>query len=426
MIESSYAQLMTRLLSVNKHGGIKLGLDNVQRLNTLLGNPAHAFPSIHVAGTNGKGSVVTKIAAALQAAGLRVGLYTSPHIACFRERIRVDGSMISEAEVEKHLTTLFALTEEHQIPATFFELTTMMAFSHFVDEDIDIAVIETGLGGRFDATNIVRTKLSVITSISLEHTEILGNTIEEIACEKAGIIKPNVPVVIGPRVPLNTIKKIAKELNSPCIQVKGSFSDFHAENDAVAKMALETIEAPPHVIARGLRATPPCRMQIFSDIQLALKFKHIRLPDAIVLDVAHNPDGIKWLLQSLKRRFPNRRLRFVIGLSKNKDIHGCFDLLKNTVTHYHLVESQNDRAASIDYLKTSLLSVGVSQEDISCEESISAGILHALIEAGEKKEVVIVCGTFFIMAEARKALGIIEPQDHADMNERSYSQTFTR
>jgi len=416
MIKSSYAQLLARLLAVSKHGGVKMGLDNVLRLNTLLNNPAQAFPSIHVAGTNGKGSVVTKIATSLQKTGLRVGLYTSPHIACFRERIRVDGTMISEKQVEKHLKTLFDLKEQHQIPATFFEITTLMAFLHFVEEDIDIAVIETGLGGRLDATNIVRSKLSVITSISLEHTEFLGNSIEEITREKAGIIKPSVPIVIGPRVPLKTIQEISKPFNSPCIQVKGSYKDFQDENEAIARKALETIEVPPHIIARGLKTMPPCRMQVFSDIQLALKFKNITLPDSVVLDVAHNPDGIQHLLQSLKRRFPQRPLRFVIGLSKNKDFEGCFERLKDVVVHYHLVESTNERAASVDTLQTSMLSVGIQEHCISCEESVSAGVVNALTTAGSKKEVVVVCGTFFIMAEARKALGIIEPQDPADLN----------
>jgi dihydrofolate synthase / folylpolyglutamate synthase len=418
----TYSALLKRLLNVNQQGGIKLGLNNCLRLDALLNNPSQAFSSIHVAGTNGKGSVVTKIAAALQADGKRVGLYTSPHISSFRERIKINGQMISEESVQKHLSLLFKLIDSHQIPATFFELTTMLAFKYFAENGIDIAVLEVGLGGRLDATNIVNPLLSVITSISLEHTEILGNTLEEITLEKAGIIKPFAPVVIGPRVPKRVIDKIAKERLSPCIHVDGIFADFHMENHAIAKKALEAINVNSNAIEAGLKAAPPCRLEIFNAVQLDALFTPP--PKAIILDVAHNPDGISHLLKAIKSRFPKDKIRVVLGLSKNKDLTGCLSLLKSAATHFHLVETNNGRGARKEDLQSLLRQLGVDQSAISCAETVAAAIHQAAKLAGGCNEIILICGTFFIMGAARKTLGIQEAEDPEDLNERLSSSTY--
>jgi dihydrofolate synthase / folylpolyglutamate synthase len=408
----NYPQLLEHLYSINKLGGMKLGLKNCLDLDRLLKNPSKAFPSIHVAGTNGKGSVSTKTAAAYEAAGYKVGLYTSPHLSSFRERIRINGRMISENEVERHMNRLFSICQEHGINATFFELTTLMAFMHFAAEKIDYAVLETGLGGRLDATNIVTPILSIITSISLEHTEILGNTIEEIALEKAGIIKPFVPVVIGPRVPFEVIKPAALEKNSPFTQVEGHFPDFHEENCAIAKQALEILGLPAEAVSIGLNALPPCRLQTFSEKELVAAGFSKPLPKAIILDVAHNPDGMRHLLKAIRHRYAKDPLRFVLGLSSNKDIAGCLNAMKEEASAFHLVEAANDRAAPKEQLAKELSKLGV--EKVFCEQNISAAIGNAIKQA--TNEVVIVCGTFFIMDEARRALGIEEPQDLLDMN----------
>lgn len=414
----SYHQLIQRLHSVNLHGGIKLGLDNCLRLNEALEFPAHAFPSIHIAGTNGKGSVTLKIATALQATGLQVGLYTSPHIACFRERIRINNEMISEENVQKHLSHLFQLTEKHQIPATFFELTTLLAFAYYAEKKVDVAVIETGLGGRLDATNILKPKLSIITSISLDHTEILGATIEQIALEKAGIIKPSIPVVIGPRVPVQIVEAVAKKNFSKCIVVEGIYHNFQDENNAIAKAALSYMNIPDEAIQKGLQTSPPCRFQTWDCNQLAAQFPNIPVPKALILDVAHNPDGIIHLLSSIKNHFPSQSIRFIIGLSKNKDLLSCLNLLKNVGCHFHLVEaSNNPRASSKEVLQNCLLSIGIPISKISLEESVFSAITNATHSAGQLNQIVVACGTFFIMAEARAALGLKEPQDFYQMNE---------
>lgn len=415
----SYSQILKRLLSVNLTGGIKLGLKNCQDMDQLLGNPSQAFPSIHVAGTNGKGSVSTKIAAACEAEGYKkVGLYTSPHLSCFRERIRINGQIISENEVEKHLNTLFSLCDFHRIKATFFELTTLLAFMHFAAENVDIAVLETGLGGRLDATNIAKPRLCVITSISLEHTEILGDTIEKIAREKAGIIKPSIPVVIGPNVPLDIIRPIALEHGSPCIQVNGEFADYHEENGSIAKQAMEMIELSEKAIHAGLKALPPCRLQTFLKADLSQSGFSEPLPEAVILDVAHNPNGLTELLKAIRKRYPNKSIRIVLGLSSNKDIIGCLNVIKNEASAFHLTEGANERAAPKEQLAKELASLGVEKDRIYCERSIGSAVSRAIQCAGEKNEIVIVCGTFFIMGQARQALGINEPFDPTDMNEK--------
>ena len=212
---SRYDTLVRKLYRVNLYNVVKMGLMNIETLHTVMGNPMptervspqatktkKSFPSvIHVAGTNGKGSTSFKIAKALELSGLKVGLFVSPHISSFRERIQVNGSIISEEDVSTLLPMIYSACEANDIPATFFEIATAMAFKHFEQSNVDVVVLETGFGGRLDSTNIVRPDLSVITSIGLEHTRILGDTIDLIGREKAGIMKKGIPVLVGPNCP---------------------------------------------------------------------------------------------------------------------------------------------------------------------------------------------------------------------------------
>jgi dihydrofolate synthase/folylpolyglutamate synthase len=419
----SYDQILHKLLHINYFKGVKLGLKNAQDLDRLLNHPSQSFPSIHIAGTNGKGSVSTKIAAAHQAAGLKVGLFTSPHIACFRERICIDRQMIPEKSVETHLNTLFAICKQHEIQATFFELTTLLAFMYFAEEKVDLAVLEVGLGGRLDATNIAKTILSVITSISLEHTQILGNTIEEITIEKAGIIKPSVPVVIGPRVSKNIINSMANAKKCFCIQVEGEFENYHQENSAIAKQVCDLFKLSVNAIEHGLKALPPCRMEIFSKNDLANAGFTFPLPETVILDVAHNPDGLMQLLKAIRNQYKNIPLRFVIGLSSNKDIESCLYVTKNEVIGWHLVEANNGRALPKEILAQEMLKIGIAENQMVSESSIESAVKNAIKIAGKQNEIIVICGTFFIMAEARKALGIYEPQDPQDVNERNVVHT---
>lgn len=399
-----YLDLIRHLLAINISQGMKLGLSNMEQLQKELGYPDRTFRSIHVAGTNGKGSVCIKIAAALENAGYKVGLYTSPHISSFRERIKINQQMISEEAIEKILPPLFRLIEEKNIPATFFEITTLLALLYFAQEKVDYAVLETGLGGRLDATNVVTPCLSIITSISLDHTELLGKTIEEIAIEKAGIIKEKIPVIIGPHVPFEVIQPIAKKKQAPLFQVKERSALFEIENRAIAKAALEQLAIPFEDIQKGLEAKQPCRFEI--------------IDETIVLDVAHNPDGIFHLFQALKERFPKKDFCLLFGLSKSKDLESCLKEIIPHAAHFHLIESTNGRAASKETLQQLLRELGVDDELISPHDSIAIGLKIAKREAKKKDQILVIFGTFFIMADVRQALGFNEPRDELELNEK--------
>lgn len=404
----SYQSILHKLFnSVTSHG-IKLGLENPLWINAQLHNPEKTFTTIHVAGTNGKGSVCTKIASALENAGYKTGLYTSPHIATFRERIKINGVMISENDVVEIMNNIFQICSDHNRTLTFFELTTALAFAYFAAQKIDIAVIETGLGGRLDATNTIQPILSIITSISYDHTELLGNTLEEITFEKAGIIKPNIPIVIGPKVSKEIIQKTADALKASLIKVEGSYPTYEQENTAIAKSALDvlknSINLPLSAIEAGLKTNPINRMQI------------INQEITIILDVAHNPDGIKELLKSVSSLYPNREIECVCGFSKGKDVLACLKELKSQVKHLHLVCSTNERGMPVESLLLIAKDAGFSTAELSTYSEISKGLSQGINEAKSKNRILLVCGSFFIMADIRKTLFVNEPSDLLDLN----------
>lgn len=363
---NSYSELIDRLFQINMNGGVKLGLSNMERACAALGHPERQFKTVHVAGTNGKGSVSTKIAH-----NLKGGLFTSPHIASFRERITVDGKMIPIEAVERILPRLFEL-----MPLTFFEITTLLAMLYFAEKGVEWAVFEVGLGGRFDATNVITPEISVITSISLDHTEILGNTVEEIAFEKSGIIKPGVPVVVGPRCP-------GLKLRDEFIRVNGSFKNYDEENSAIAKAVLNKLGIEGEATIR-----PRCRFEVHGDV---------------IFDVAHNPDGASELIKMLDQHYPKKRYNFIVGLSKTKDVDGYLKVIMPRAETLTFVEANNGRG--MDPRELALKVPG---------SKISSNIKEALDMPGLK----VVTGTFFIMKEAMEALGVKMESDAIDMNER--------
>jgi dihydrofolate synthase / folylpolyglutamate synthase len=409
----TYSSLISKLFQVNLFGGMKLGLENCLRLAQALNFPEKQFTSIHVAGSNGKGSVTTKIAKACEYSGLKVGLYTSPHISTFRERIRINGQMIPEEQVVEGLSLIFKTIENEKIPATFFEITTFLAFWYFAKQKVDLGVIEAGLGGRLDATNILNPQLCIITSISLEHTEILGNTLEEIAYEKAGIIKKGIPILIGPKVPVNIMEAVANEKESPLISMQEHFPSFELENRSIALKALEWLKISPAAIEKGLQATPECRLQeIWHQKQL------------VILDVAHNPDGFEHLFQALHLRYPNMRFRVLFGLSKTKDIQHCLSILIKNSTRFYPVEAPNGRGLPALEIKELLIKLGVSLDAISLHPTIQESLEKSL-EENTENEILVICGTFFIMSDVRIKLGLNDTQDFIDMNERHTKNWIT-
>jgi dihydrofolate synthase / folylpolyglutamate synthase len=388
-------------------------LETIRWLLEHLDNPERCFKSVHIAGTNGKGTVATKIASALTRAKVRCGLYTSPHIATFRERISIDGVSIDREAMTQQLRAIFSFIDSHHIEATFFEVTTALAFAYFRDMGVSYAVVEVGLGGQFDATNVIIPDLAIITSISLDHTHILGNTIEEITREKAGILKQGAPVLLGPNVQKALIVSLSRKLSCPLEQIEGTFDNFEVENLAIATRAIELLGFSSKECEKGLAVLPPCR---FEHVGYKIRDTYSDLHDCI-LDVGHNPDAIKRLNLRLKTTFPNIPLHVVYGASSDKDIKGCLKELLPHVERMTFVQADNSRAENVE----TLLKIGESLSKSCIYEtasSINSGVLQAIQRANERRGVLVICGSFFIMAAARKALGFQEEQESLDLNEK--------
>lgn len=281
----------------------------MQRHDAKLGYPHRHFRSIHVGGTNGKGSVATKIAAVLQNQGYKVGLYTSPHIRTYRERIQINGQMIPEAVAS-------GLIEEVFDPnLSFFDVLTSLAFLYFAREKVDYAVIEVGLGGRLDATNVIHPILAVIASIGLEHTAILGNTLEQIAREKGGIAKAGAPLIVG---------STAAPFFPNAIRVDPE-PFYEWENRAIAKRALAELGIESE---QGLEARAPCRFQ---------------QEGGLILDGAHNPPAFARLAEALQYFYPGRKFPFYLAFSKDKDWKQCVEIVRPHASEIIFLQHDNPR-----------------------------------------------------------------------------------
>ncbi len=375
-------------------------LSTMQQLCAIFSHPT--FPTIHVAGTNGKGSVCTKLAYSLSKGGYRTGLYTSPHISSFRERIRIGTAYISEEETSYLLNKIYKMIHKHEIKPTFFEITTLLAFLYFQQHNIDIAIIETGIGGRYDATNIITPLVSVITAIGFDHTEVLGSSLDAIAQEKAGIIKKAVPVVLGPDAQRKPIIEKAKELHAPIYQSTQRYADFDEENTDIATLTLKilapTFPLSTEALEYGLHTTPPCRFE-----------SHFFHDHTIIFDVSHNAHGFTKLIERLKRAYPHLNYRFILGFSKGKDIASCALLLQHEAHSIHLISSPHPRLAKATELHPFFTQAPCP---IHIETDIPSGIHHALQLAQKNQELIIIAGSFFIMNEAKKAIHLPTTEDN--------------
>jgi len=404
----SYTQYVERLFERSASVAMHQDLSHIQLLDKGFNHPSQSYPTIHVAGSNGKGSVSAKIAAALQQQGYNVGLYTSPHLFTFRERIAINGHCITEEAVIDGLQQIFQLEGTYGMRASFFELTTLLAFLYFRESAVDIAVIETGLGGRLDATNVIRPISTVITSISREHAHILGEDLEMIAAEKAGIIKENIPLVLGPKARYQSIYERAKTLHAPLYLSKKISQFFDEENSAVAELALQhlPLSLSPQAIAQGIAFRPSCRFEKRGDV---------------IFDVAHNPDAIFHLLQALHTFFPKRHVRFLVGFSADKDYALCLKLISDVATHVHLVQASTPRAAALSDLAAAMEQI--KERAYSLHDTVIEGVLHAQRSALENGELLVIAGSFYIMADAKAALGVYPPRDSLDLNEKNFSSS---
>ena len=372
----NYQQTIDYLYSL-EYSGIKLGLENVTHLLQFLGNPQKKWPAIHIAGTNGKGSIAAFIYTILREAGFKVGLYTSPHLVDFSERIRINEKKIPWETIVEYTRNLKNQIEKQQ--ATFFEATTAVAFAYFADQPVDIAVIETGLGGRLDATNLVQPLVTIITSISKDHEQYLGNTLPQIAFEKAGIIKTEVPcftIQQGSEI-LRVLQEKADEQKAPFFvvqpashlrirdeDIEGSTFDLlmpqgslqnlrislagthQARNAALAVAAVMNLKSFPcdeHHIREGLFKTSwPGRFQRLAEDPLT------------ILDVAHNPDGFEKVLSFISERVPEKNIQAIVGISKDKDYRKIADILSHYVSRVGVVSGFSSRSLDPEILSQEL------------------------------------------------------------------------
>ena len=324
-------------------GAYKEGLENTWALDEHFGHPHRSFRSIHIAGTNGKGSCSHTLAAILQEAGYKVGLYTSPHLIDFRERIRVNGQPVPEAYVIRFVEEERAFFEP--LHPSFFELTTAMAFRYFAEEKVDVAVVEVGLGGRLDCTNIIRPDLCIITNISLDHVQFLGDTLEKIAGEKAGIIKPGIPVVIGETTPETrpVFQKKAEEVGAPIHFAEEEVKEVHPDWEYELKGLYQ--EKNRRTLWAALPLLQEGGYQISeSDIQAGFahvveltglmgRWQKLQEHPTLVCDTGHNVGGIQYIAEQLRRQV-FRRLQIVIGMVNDKDVRGVLALLPREATYY--------------------------------------------------------------------------------------------
>ncbi len=400
-------------------GAYKEGLYNTKVLDEHFAHPHLSFKTIHVAGTNGKGSCSHTIASVLQEAGYKVGLYTSPHLVDFRERIRVNGKPISEQYVIDFVEHERAFFEP--LHPSFFELTTAMAFKFFADEKVDIAVIEVGLGGRLDCTNIITPDVSIITNISFDHVQFLGDTLAKIASEKAGIIKPNIPVVIGETTPETKPVFISKaeEQNAPiifaeeqdevmgeCLLAKGGF-DYQTKTFGLitaelgglcqTKNTRTIIEALKQLIGKGYRITRQNVADGFASVckNTGLMGRWQKLSDKpkVICDTGHNVGGIQYIVKQLElQEYDN--LRIVMGMVNDKDISTVLSMMPKHAVYY-FTQASVKRAMPCRDFKAKAAGYGLEGDAYPTVRQAYEAALHD----ASQNDLVFVGGSSFIVAD---------------------------
>lgn len=416
---------------------LKPDLTNTIKLCAALGNPHLRFKSIHIAGTNGKGSVSHSLAAVLQQAGYKTGLYTSPHLVDFRERIRINGEMVSREWVVAFTERIKAAIEE--IQPSFFEITVVMAFAYFAEQGVDIAVIETGLGGRLDSTNVITPVLSVITNISYDHKDLLGNTLAEIAAEKAGIMKHGVPTVIGEQHPetervffehsvhrqsvlhyaqtlWGMVKtnedaryQYYKAVNNAKLEMHNLKTDLQGNyQQHNIKTVLTCVELLGH---QGYKVNTNSAIAALANVKsltgLRGRWDVLQDEPLIVCDVAHNPAGVREVLAQFTRQGTGTK-HIVLGFVKDKDVAEALSLFPKEAVYY-FTNAQIERALPADELKAAAAHAGLEG---AAYNNVTAAT-EAARKAMEPDDALLITGSFFIVGDAliyfeRKKVGDAE------------------
>lgn len=385
----TYNDAVELLTSVGKFH-ISLGLDRISKILEIMDNPQDKLDCIHVAGTNGKGSVCAILASVLKYAGKKVGLYTSPHIFKYTERIQINNCPIPDEDFAKYVFEISDLADKNGIDLTEFEILTAVMFKYFADNKVDVVVLETGLGGRYDATNVIKKNLcSIITHIDYDHTERLGNTLDKIAYEKAGIIKPECPCIAfeGREV----YKDVADEKHS-LLMLIAPFEDttklalkgtYQQENLSLALAAIETLfpEISRETIDKGLENVKHiCRFQYIPEKNL-------------IIDGAHNPNGINSLKQSLDAYYYNQKRRFIFGCLRNKDYEKMVQTLFDRGDEVYFYHFKHQNSCTVEELQKVC---PIDSKELTPDTKIDFKDGHLNI----------ICGSFYMISELVERFGI--------------------
>ncbi len=396
--------------------GIKPGLEVIAALLHALGNPHHRLAVAHVAGTNGKGSVCAMLESVLRASGFKTGLYTSPHLVDFAERFVLNGQRIAEDRLNYYIELVERAAEEVERTtglrkATFFEVSTAMAFQFFADEGVEIAIVETGMGGRWDATNVVIPLVSVITHIDLDHANYLGDTIEQVAAEKAGIIKPGRPVVSAPQQAV--VGQILERAGEPVVYSSGAVSVARIGEPQMLKIETPSRNLPPVKLPllgecqRENCAVAVASLEILSDmlgfepafkkglesVQWAARFQTLRDDPLVILDGAHNPSGARALVKTLRENHPKHQVGFILGFLEDKDAAGFLRALKPLVSAAWTLPIDAPRGTTAEHAAVQARAVGIEAVPCTVSGAWDAACAWASSEPGR---LVVVAGSLYM------------------------------
>ncbi|MGB8656458.1 MAG: folylpolyglutamate synthase/dihydrofolate synthase family protein [Candidatus Zixiibacteriota bacterium] len=415
----SYEEALSYLYNLERFG-IKLDLSNITALDNRLGNPHLKFPSVHVAGTNGKGSVAAMLHSILSEAGYKTGLYTSPHLVDFRERIKVRQDLVEPEFIFDFVGKLKSEIDKNGY--TFFEVTTALAFQWFAQEKVDLTVVETGLGGRLDATNVINPLISIITNVGLEHTEYLGDTIPQVAREKAGIIKNGVPTITAVNQPeaLEVIKSICAERSSELVAVQeksnytilsssilGSKFNFSSGTDMYEALELNLagrhqvlnavicLTVIPKLRELGYRIDEQAIRNGLKNVSWRARLEVFRKEPLVLLDVAHNPAGIRTLVEALNQLLPEKRIIFVFGVMEDKDYRSMLIEMCRKAKFIVLTKPDYKRSAEPEALERTLKQTNTPYEIIPM---VKQAYLFALKNA-QPDDIICITGSHFTVGE---------------------------
>ncbi len=430
----SYNNTIDYLYSLQKYG-IKLGLDNINKLMQILGNPHNSFRAIHVAGTNGKGSTAAAIASVLHSGGFRTGLFTSPHLISFTERISINQKRITEEDVMNISSKIREKLSGADINPTFFEFVTAMAFYYFSIHKVELAVIETGLGGRLDSTNVVKPVITLITNISLDHCEFLGDSIAEITYEKAGIIKDNTPVLSASLDPdvISRLTEIARQHNAEAHffgrDFNGTLKNMNANriiidysgdnkiNDISVPvtgryqlynicLAIRTCEL---LMNKGVSLSVDSIIAGLQKISLEGRLEHVSHNPLIVIDGAHNPAAAASLSESITSIYPDKKIILIAGIMADKNIHGILHPLFKIAESVILTKAAYERAAPPDRLREIISDITNSGNVPETSNIIITGSVKEALTVAKSRytenSIIIISGSFYTTGEAKELLG---------------------